>query len=101
MSSGNLSLLAQALPDVWRSLRLGDVGTAAIKVIKMGGQGIPDEYHLEFDELLVVIEGELELIVDEQAVKLTRGDYYLIPRGAVHRVSPASQGTLLLVDVDG
>ena len=100
MSTGNLSLLAQAFPEVWQSRRLGEVGNAAIKLIKMGGEGIPDEYHSEFDELLVVIDGEMELIVDEQVIVLKTGDYYLIPRGAVHRVSPGSYGSLLLVDAD-
>ncbi|MCS3430011.1 cupin domain-containing protein [Klebsiella sp. BIGb0407] len=100
MSTGNLSLLAQAFPEVWQSRRLGEVGNAAIKLIKMGGEGIPDEHHAEFDELLVVIEGEMELVIDEHAVQLKTGDYYLIPRGAIHRVSPGSHGTLLLVDAD-
>lgn len=42
----------------------------------------------------------MELVVDEQSVRLQTGDYYLIPRGAIHRVSAASYGTLLLVDTD-
>lgn len=100
MNTGHLSLLAQRLPDAWVSHQLGKVGHAAIKLIKMGGQGIADEYHLEFDELLVVIDGEMELVIDGQGVILKTGDYYLIPRGAVHRVSPGSHGTLLLVDAD-
>jgi len=100
VNTGNLSLLAQTLPEEWISRRLGKVGNANIKLIKMAGQGIPDEYHLEFDELLVIVDGEMELIVDEQIVQLKTGDYYLIPRGVMHRVSPDSHGTLLLVDAD-
>ena len=100
MSTGNLSLLAQKIPEVWRSRRLAVVGNASIKLIRMGGEGIPDECHPEFDELLVVIEGEMELVVDQQVVRLKTGDYYAIPRGAIHRVSAASYGTLLLVDTD-
>lgn len=98
MSNGNLATLAADLPAVWRSTVLGSVGNANIKLIKMGGEGIPEESHAEFDELLVVIEGEMQLIVGNTAVDLNAGEYYLIPAGAAHRVPPGSYGTLLLVD---
>lgn len=98
MSHGNLTTLAADLPAVWRSTVLGSVGNANIKLIKMGGEGIPEESHAEFDELLVVIEGEMQLIVGERTLFLNAGDYYLIPAGAPHRVPPGSYGTLLLVD---
>ncbi len=100
MNTGHLSSLAQELPTVWQSRLLGEVGNATIKLIKMGEQGIPDEYHTDFDELLVVMDGELELTVAEQTLRLKTGDYYLIPRGVIHRVSPGSYGALLLVDAD-
>ncbi|MCW1876862.1 cupin domain-containing protein [Erwinia sp. INIA-01] len=98
MSHGNLATLAADLPAVWRSTLLGSVGNANIKLIKMGGEGIPEESHAEFDELLVVIDGEMPLIVGDKTVLLSPGDYYLIPAGATHRVPPGSYGTLLLVD---
>lgn len=98
MSHGNLATLATDLPAVWRSTLLGSVGNANIKLIKMGGEGIPEESHTEFDELLVVIDGEMPLIVGDKTVFLRAGDYYLIPAGTTHRVPPGSYGTLLLVD---
>ncbi|TCW08615.1 mannose-6-phosphate isomerase-like protein (cupin superfamily) [Raoultella sp. BIGb0138] len=98
MNTGSLAKIALELPEVWQSLILGKVGGANIKLIKMGGPGIPDESHADFDELLVVIEGEMALIVDGQAVILKAGDFYLIPKGASHRVPPGSHGTLLLID---
>ncbi|WP_300001568.1 hypothetical protein [uncultured Cedecea sp.] len=68
MSTGNLSLLAQAFLEVWLSRRLGAVGTATIKLIKMGAKRLPDEYHPEFNELLVVVDGEMERVADAQTV---------------------------------
>lgn len=98
MSHGNLATLAADLPAVWRSTVLGSVGNANIKLIKMGGEGIPEESHADFDELLVVIEGEMPLIVGGKTLLLKTGEYYLIPAGVVHCVPPGSDGTLLLVD---
>ena len=98
MSTGSLTTLAGALSDVWRSRLLGQVGQANIKLIKMGGEGIPNECHAKFEELLVVIEGQMTLVVDDKIFTLEAGDYYLIPRKAIHCVLPGSHGTLLLID---
>jgi mannose-6-phosphate isomerase-like protein (cupin superfamily) len=100
MATGSLPEMASALADVWKSLKLGKVGGANIKLIKMGGQGIPDESHADFAELLVVIEGRMTLIVDGTSTALETGDFYLIPKGTTHSVPPGSHGTLLLVDTD-
>lgn len=87
------------LPEVWRSHILGTVGNANIKVIKMGGEGIPPEVHADFDELLLVLDGELPLVVDGLQFTLKAGEYYFVPKGAWHSVPAGSFGVLLLVDV--
>ncbi|KGQ06090.1 hypothetical protein BBAD15_g8600 [Beauveria bassiana D1-5] len=58
----------------------------------MGGEGIPNESHAGFEELLVVIEGQMTLVVNETTFLLEAGDYYLVPKEAVHRVLPGSHG---------
>jgi len=98
VESGSLPKVALGLADVWKSLLIGQVGEAKIKVIKMGGQGIPPEFHPDFDELVVVIEGEMPLIVEGRTTVLRTGDFYLIPKHAIHSVPPGSHGTLLLID---
>lgn len=87
------------LPDVWRSGVLGTVGNANIKLIRMGGEGIAPEVHPDFDELLLVLEGELPLVVDDRSVTLRAGEYLFVPKGVWHSVPAGSFGVLLLVDV--
>lgn len=98
MNSGSLKELAATLPQVWQSRLIGNIGQANIKLIKMGGEAIPWEVHDDFDELLVVIEGNMWLVTDQNTFHLTSGEYYLVPKGIAHKVLPPSQGTLLLVD---
>ncbi|MFZ4835137.1 cupin domain-containing protein [Rouxiella sp. Mn2063] len=100
MKTGQLTSIAASLADEWISLAIGKIGGANIKVIKMGGEGIPDEVHPDFDELLVVIQGYMQLVVDNETFSLQEGEYFLVSQGSVHRVLPGSYGTLLLVDVD-
>lgn len=87
------------LPQIWQSRILGAVGNARIKVIKMGGEGIPWEVHNDFEEMLLVLDGELPLVIEEQHFTLSAGEFCFVPKGANHHVLPGSVGTLLLVDL--
>lgn len=91
--------VVERLPELWRSQVLGTVGNASIKVIKMGGEGIPPEVHDDFDELLLVLDGELPLVVEGEQFTLHTGEYFFVPKGARHWVPEGSFGVLLLVDV--
>jgi len=99
MAQGSIPAIAANLTQLWQSQSLGLVGNANIKILKMGGEGLPAEAHEDFDEMLIVLDGELPLIVEDQLVRLTQGDYYLVPRGQRHSVPEGSFGTLLLIDI--
>lgn len=98
MNRTYLPQVARELPAFWRSRILSEVAGAKIKVIKMGGDGIPDEVHEAFDEFLLVIDGEMTLILEEERIPLRAGEFFIIPKGKIHRVAANSWGTLLLID---
>ncbi|MDR3432142.1 MAG: cupin domain-containing protein [Rouxiella aceris] len=99
MEQGSVFSIAANLAQVWKSQSLGLVGNANIKILKMGGEGIPPEVHEDFDEMLIVLEGELPLIVEDKSLHLLTGDYCLVPKGHQHYVPAGSFGTLLLIDI--
>jgi mannose-6-phosphate isomerase-like protein (cupin superfamily) len=98
VKKGSLFAVAENLQQVWKSQLLGAVGDAKVKVLKMGGDGIPPETHADFDEMLIVLEGELPLVVDGVRHHLVAGDFFLIPKGQSHHVPAGSAGTLLIID---
>lgn len=98
MERGSLFGVAQNLDKVWKSQVLGEVGDAKVKVLKMGGEGIPPEVHADFDEMLIVLEGALPLVVNGVQHHLVAGDYCLIPKGQVHHVPAGSVGILMIID---
>ncbi|WP_227697848.1 MULTISPECIES: cupin domain-containing protein [unclassified Raoultella] len=99
MEINSVYRIAAGLEQVWQSRVLGAVGNSAIKIIKMGGEGIAAEAHDDFDELLLVLEGALPLVVDGRRFNLAAGDYCFVQKGVVHHVPAGSFGTLLLVDI--
>ena len=98
MSLLNLIDAAQQLPQSWTSKVLGQVDHARIKVLRMDGGSYPDECH-DYTEALIVLDGKMNLTVQDQAVTVQAGSAYLVPAGVSHGVAVGSHGTLLIVDV--
>lgn len=93
----NLMHAAQALPTAWRSTVLGRAAGANIKVLRMDAAAYPDESH-DFDEALLVLEGQMNLTLQGQQVVVLAGEVFIVPAGVPHAVAPGSHGTLMIID---
>jgi len=97
MSTCNLLLQASQLPHAWRSTVIGQAAGANLKVLRMDELAYPDETH-DFDEALLVLEGQMNLQVHGQLIAVKQGEVYLVPAGVAHAVAPGSHGTLVIID---
>lgn len=97
MSVVKVSEAAAALPRAWSSAVLGRVGTASVKVLRMDGLPVEEERHGE-PEVLLVLDGRLELSVEGAAVTVGPGEMYVVGAGVAHAVRPGSRGTLVIVE---
>ncbi|MFF7593108.1 cupin domain-containing protein [Kitasatospora purpeofusca] len=94
----DLAAAASVLPAPWESQLLEQVGTAAVKVLRMDGRPLPVEVH-DHPEVLLVLSGRLELQLEGVGLTVGPGELYRIPARAAHAVRPGSEGTLLIVEV--
>jgi mannose-6-phosphate isomerase-like protein (cupin superfamily) len=94
----DFTAIAAQLPDTWKSTRLGQVGPAHIKVLRMDAQAYEEETH-DYNEGLLVISGHLLLSIADQAIRVEAGQMYVVEAGIAHRVLAGSQGTLVIIDV--
>lgn len=97
MSMIELGAAAAALPQAWRSKVLGRAGGANFKVLRMDGAAYAAETH-DFDEALLVLDGQMNLAFAEQVVVVPAGSVYLVPAGQPHAVAAGSNGTLVIID---
>ncbi|WP_077034277.1 cupin domain-containing protein [Pelomonas sp. KK5] len=97
MSKTNLLLQAAELPAAWRSVIVGRAAHANLKVLRMDERTYPDETH-DFDEALVVLDGQMNLEIDSQVVQVRQGEVFIVPAGQPHAVAAGSHGTLLIID---
>lgn len=94
----DFDLLAQNLATTWKSSVVGQVGPARIKVLRMDEQAYSEETH-EYNEGLLVINGQLRLHINGEAIEVQPGQMYLAEAGVPHAVLPGSKGTLVIIDV--
>ncbi|WP_035795979.1 cupin domain-containing protein [Kitasatospora mediocidica] len=97
MSVVDLMATAAGLPQAWSSRRLGQVGAACVKVLRMDELSVEEESH-STDEALIVVDGRLELDVDGTPVSVRAGELYMVAAGTAHTVRPGSHGVLVIVE---
>lgn len=93
----NLLACAGALPQAWRSTVIGQAAAANVKVLRMNAGAYPNESH-DFDEALIVLDGQMHLDILGAVVSVRAGEVYIVPAGVPHGVAPGSYGTLVIID---
>lgn len=94
----DFSAIAEQLPAPWKSTRLGQVGPARIKVLRMDQQAYEQETH-DYNEGLLVIDGCLRLAIAGEEVEVGPGQMYLVDAYVAHEVLEGSHGTLVIIDL--
>ncbi len=62
-------------------------------------QAVPPHYHAEHTELIQVVSGKGEMTLEDQVFTIRNGDYFVIPRGAIHSVVTKSRKPLKVISV--
>lgn len=99
MAKTDLIALATTLPNAWNSKIVGQAAGSNFKVLRMGGTEYPNEVH-DFDEALLVLEGQMNLVLEDKIIQVAKGEVYIVPAGVPHAVAPGSHGVLVIVDRD-
>ena len=94
----NLAAFAAQLSDGWKGRVLADFGCVRMKLFKADAVGLAEEMHSDWDEAILMLEGELVLELDQVPMHLKAGDFHLIPRGVQHRILPGCRGSFILLD---
>jgi quercetin dioxygenase-like cupin family protein len=98
MSHIRLTDTARQLPEAWSSRVLAQFGGANLKLLRMDAGTYPEECH-DYDEGLLVLDGEMVLQIGGQDICVRAGEIYVVPAGVAHGVGAGSRGTLLILDV--
>jgi mannose-1-phosphate guanylyltransferase len=63
------------------------------------GKGISYQRHFHRDEYWTIVDGEGVIIIDEEKVKVGRGDTFIIRKNQLHTIKANSQLTIIEVQI--
>lgn len=89
MNKVNLKAKLASFEEVWVPKIVGGLNGQYVKVAKTEGE-YTWHHHEHEDELFLVLEGELDIELEDQTIHLTPGEMFIVPRGVEHR--PISKG---------
>lgn len=86
--------------EVWSPRVIAELNDYQFKLVKLKGDFVWHK-HDGTDEAFIVLEGELTIELPQGAVRLKKGEMYVVPRGVEHRPRAFRECHVLLVEPRG
>jgi len=78
---------------------IGEVNDVYIKIVKILGEKVPWHNHKNEDELFYILEGSLEVEIENKPpFQMNKGDLYIVKRGVNHKVNSQNECHLMLIE---
>lgn len=83
--------------DHWNPRIAGGLNGQHVKLVKFQGEFVWHK-HDEEDELFYVVEGEFDMQFRDKTVRLTEGEFIIVPRGVEHRPVAEKEVAVMLFE---
>lgn len=93
----NLKQKLSLFSDHWSPRIIGELNGQYVKLAKVKGEMVWHS-HAEEDEMFYIIKGSLTLHFRDEAVKLSEGDMYIVPKGVEHQPIAEEECHLMLFE---
>lgn len=96
----NLGKALASFDALWSPRIVTTVNDYDIRVAKVRGEHLW-HVHDHTDEFFLVLEGELEIALEERTVRLGQGDVFVVPKGARHKPSSGGGARIMVIEPSG
>lgn len=106
MNVVSLSAQLAAICEMWSPVIVGELNGQHVKLAKIKGEFIW-HHHAEADELFLILKGLLTIKLrdgdehGEHEVRLTAGEFFIVPRGVQHKPIADDECHVLLFEPAG
>jgi mannose-6-phosphate isomerase-like protein (cupin superfamily) len=85
---------------LWSPHVVTTVNDHDVRVAKVRGEHLWHA-HDDADEFFLVLEGELDIALEDRTVHLTANDVFVVPKGARHKPSSPTGARILMIEPSG
>ena len=97
MEKVNLVQKLSLFNEQWSPKIVAELNGQHVKLAKIKG-GFDWHQHEKEDELFLVVKGEIVIQLRDRDVRLSEGEFFVIPRGVEHKPVAASEAHVLLFE---
>lgn len=83
MEKVNLAQKFSLFNDQWSPKVVGELNGQQVKLAKLQGSFVWHHHEAE-DELFYVVKGNLKILLRDQTIELSEGEFFIVPRGVEH-----------------
>ena len=95
----NLKEKFKLFSDLWSPKRIGKLNGQQILLAKIKGEFVFHK-HDDEDELFLVMKGQLELVLEDKTIVLNKGEFFIVPKGVLHKPIAREETHLLLFEIN-
>ena len=96
----NLAAKLQQFSEHWAPRVIAEMNDYQLKLVKLEGAFVWHA-HAHTDEVFLVLDGEMQILFRDGAVRLSAGEMYVVPRGVEHQPVAEQECHVLLVEPRG
>lgn len=83
MEKVNIADKFSLFTDCWSPKIAGELNDSYVKLVKLKGEFVW-HLHEKEDELFLVVKGKLVIKLRDQDIKLSEGEFFIVPKGVEH-----------------
>ena len=97
MQKLNLNEKLKQFSDYWNPRIVSELNGQHVKIAKIYGEFVWHSHENE-DELFMVVKGSLDIELINKTVRLQQGEFYIVPKGVLHKPIAKEEVHLLLFE---
>ena len=96
----NLKSKLESIKDYWSPKVIAELNDYQFKLAKIKDEFIWHE-HNDTDEAFMVIEGNIEIELEDSTIELSEGEMFIVPKGAKHKPIARGEAHIMLIEPRG
>jgi len=93
----NLKSKLELIKDYWSPKVVAELNDYQFKLAKIKDEFIWHQ-HNDTDEAFMVIEGNIEIELEDSTVELSEGEMFIVPKGAKHKPIARGEAHIMLIE---